>query len=225
MGHHQLDSLDEQILRLIAGNARIPFLEVARACNVSGAAIHQRIQKLTNLGVLKGSEFIIDPEKVGYETCAYIGIYLKDPASFDAVTKALEAIPEIVECHFTTGKYDMFCSVSSMTSSNPWDWRGQRRSSLSTKPLNGRCRYCRWRRKRKKVTRRAGRINAARNPQKRRGRDVSRRQDGRPCFFRATLSGRWGGTRRRPPELRRLFPSGKARRPREVLGGRGSPRR
>lgn len=63
MGHHQLDSLDEQILRLIADNARIPFLEVARACNVSGAAIHQRIQKLTNLGILKGSEFIIDPEK------------------------------------------------------------------------------------------------------------------------------------------------------------------
>ena len=55
MGHHQLDSLDEQILRLIADNARIPFLEVARACNVSGAAIHQRIQKLTNLGSLKGS--------------------------------------------------------------------------------------------------------------------------------------------------------------------------
>ena len=55
MGHHQLDSLDEQILRLIASNARIPFLEVARACNVSGAAIHQRIQNLTNLVIFKGS--------------------------------------------------------------------------------------------------------------------------------------------------------------------------
>ena len=79
MGHHQLDKLDEQLLRLIADNARIPFLEVARACNVSGAAIHQRIQKLTNLGILKGSEFIIDPEKVGYETCAYIGLFLSLP--------------------------------------------------------------------------------------------------------------------------------------------------
>ena len=59
MGHHQLDTLDEQILQLIADNARIPFLEVARACNVSGAAIHQRIQKLTNLGILKGSEYVI----------------------------------------------------------------------------------------------------------------------------------------------------------------------
>ena len=70
MGHHGLDLLDKKILTLIGEDARIPFLEVARACNVSGAAIHQRIQKLINLGILKGSQFIIDPEKVGYETCA-----------------------------------------------------------------------------------------------------------------------------------------------------------
>ena len=111
MGHHQLDKLDEQILRLIADNARIPFLEVARACNVSGAAIHQRIKKLTNLGILKGSEFIIDPEKVVYETCAYIGLFLRDPEQFDSVTEALKCIPEVVECHYTTGQYDMFIKI------------------------------------------------------------------------------------------------------------------
>lgn len=111
MGHHHLDRLDEQILKLIASNARIPFLEVARACNVSGAAIHQRIQKLTNLGILKGSEFVIDPEKIGYETCAYIGLYLKDPGQFEGVMNQLEKIPEVVECHFTTGQYDMFIKI------------------------------------------------------------------------------------------------------------------
>ena len=111
MAHHQLDSLDEKILQMIAENARIPFLEVARACNVSGAAIHQRIQKLTYLGILKGSEFIIDPEKIGYETCAYIGLYLKDPAQFDKVTEELKKIPEVVECHFTTGQYDIFIKI------------------------------------------------------------------------------------------------------------------
>ena len=66
----KIDKLDRQILRMIAEDARVPFLEVARACNVSGAAIHQRIQKLTSMGVLKGSQFLIDPEKIGYETCA-----------------------------------------------------------------------------------------------------------------------------------------------------------
>jgi Lrp/AsnC family transcriptional regulator for asnA, asnC and gidA len=111
MGHHILDSLDKKILRLISDDARIPFLEVARACNVSGAAIHQRIQKLTNLGVLKGSQFLIDPEKIGYETCAYIGLYLKNPEDFDRVVDGLKKIPEVVECHYTTGGFDLFIKI------------------------------------------------------------------------------------------------------------------
>lgn len=108
---HQLDSLDKKILKMISEDARIPFLEVARACNVSGAAIHQRIQKLTSLGVIKGSQFIIDPEKIGFETCAYIGLYLKDPGTFDRVVEELKKIPEVVECHYTTGGYDLFIKL------------------------------------------------------------------------------------------------------------------
>ena len=111
MAHQNLDLLDKKILRLIAGDARIPFLEVARSCNVSGAAIHQRIQKLTNLGILKGSQFIVDPEKVGYETCAYVGLYLQNPAKFDDVVEELKKIPEVVECHYTTGGFDMFIKI------------------------------------------------------------------------------------------------------------------
>ena len=111
MAQHNLDALDKKILRLIADDARMPFLEVARICNVSGAAIHQRIQKLTNLGVIKGSQFIIDPEKIGYETCAYIGLFLKDPGQFDFVLEELKKIPEVVECHYTTGGFDMFIKI------------------------------------------------------------------------------------------------------------------
>jgi Lrp/AsnC family transcriptional regulator for asnA, asnC and gidA len=107
----KLDKLDKQILRLIAGDARIAFLEVARECNVSGAAIHQRIQKLTAMGILKGSQFVIDPEKIGYETCAYIGLNLKDPGTFDEVVEQLKQIPEVVECHYTTGNFDMFIKI------------------------------------------------------------------------------------------------------------------
>ena len=111
MVYQRLDKLDKQILRLIANNARIAFLEVARSCNVSGAAIHQRIQKLTNMGVLNGSQFIIDPEKIGYETCAYIGLNLKNPEDFDKVVAELRNIPEVVECHYTTGDFDMFIKI------------------------------------------------------------------------------------------------------------------
>jgi Lrp/AsnC family transcriptional regulator for asnA, asnC and gidA len=111
MARHSLDKLDRKILKLIAKDARIPFLEVARECNVSGAAIHQRIQKLTSLGILKGSEFIIDPEKIGYEACAYIMIYLKDPERFAEVVEKLKQIPEVVECHITTGSFDLFVKL------------------------------------------------------------------------------------------------------------------
>jgi Lrp/AsnC family transcriptional regulator for asnA, asnC and gidA len=111
MGHHQLDELDEKILKMVICNARIPFLEVARVCNVSGAAIHQRVQKLTNLGILKGSEFIVDHNKVGYETSAYMGLFLKNPEQFGEVVSALETIPEVVECHYTTGQYDLFIKL------------------------------------------------------------------------------------------------------------------
>ena len=111
MANQKLDGLDKQILKLIAADAIIPFLEVARACDVSGAAIHQRIQKLTNMGILKGSQFIMDPEKLGYETCAFIGLNLKNPEDFDRVVEELKHIPEVTECHYTTGNFDMFIKI------------------------------------------------------------------------------------------------------------------
>jgi Lrp/AsnC family transcriptional regulator for asnA, asnC and gidA len=106
-----LDDLDRKILNLIVNDARKPFLEIARECNVSGAAIHQRVHKLIQAGVIKGAETILDNEKIGYETCAYMGIFLKNPEQFPTVTEALSKIPEIVECHYTTGQYDLFVKV------------------------------------------------------------------------------------------------------------------
>lgn len=111
MGQLQLDTLDYKILSTLSKNARKPFLEIARECNVSGAAIHQRIQKLTQTGVIQGSEARINPASVGYDTCAYIGFFLRDPSNFDHVVEELKKIPEVVECYFTTGQYDMFIKL------------------------------------------------------------------------------------------------------------------
>ena len=111
MAIQKLDNLDKQILRMVSEDARVPFLEVARACNVSGAAIHQRIAKLTSMGVLQGSQFVINPEKIGYETCAYMGLNLKNPENFVRVLEELKKIPEVTECHYTTGNFDMFIKI------------------------------------------------------------------------------------------------------------------
>ncbi|OJV36357.1 MAG: transcriptional regulator [Bacteroidales bacterium 36-12] len=111
MTSEKIDSLDKKILEFISKDARIPFLEIARECNVSGAAIHQRIQKLKNSGIIKGSQFVIDNYKVGYQTCAFIGITLSDIKSFAKVAEELQNIPEIVECHYSTGKYSFFIKI------------------------------------------------------------------------------------------------------------------
>lgn len=110
-----IDALDEKILKLITKNARIPFLEVARECGVSGAAIHQRVQRLLNIGVVSGSEFIVNPQKLGYNTCAYMGIYLDKAKYHKQVVQALRNIPEIVECHYTTGQYAIFVKIQTKT--------------------------------------------------------------------------------------------------------------
>jgi Lrp/AsnC family transcriptional regulator for asnA, asnC and gidA len=111
----EIDDLDEKILKLITKNARIPFLEVARECGVSGAAIHQRVQRLLNIEVVSGSEFLINPQKLGYNTCAYMGIYLEKAKYHTRVVQELTKIPEIVECHYTTGQYAIFIKVQTKT--------------------------------------------------------------------------------------------------------------
>jgi Lrp/AsnC family transcriptional regulator for asnA, asnC and gidA len=107
----QIDNLDRKILDIITKNARIPYLEVARDCGVSGAAIHQRVQRLIRIGVIKGSEFKVDPVLVGFRTCAYIGIFLDHPGHYREVINKFKDIPEIIECHYTTGNYSLFIKV------------------------------------------------------------------------------------------------------------------
>ncbi|MFO7656280.1 MAG: Lrp/AsnC ligand binding domain-containing protein [Bacteroidales bacterium] len=107
----QIDSLDRKILEMLIKDARVPFLEVARECGVSGAAIHQRVQRLIRLGIISGSQFNLEPKKLGYYTCAYIGIYLDNAGLFNDVSGKLLKISEIVQCHYTTGQYSMFLKV------------------------------------------------------------------------------------------------------------------
>lgn len=104
MAKTALDATDRKILKFLIENARMPFLEIARECGISGAAIHQRIRKLDEAGVIQGSRIVVDPKKMGFGVCAYISISLKDPQLLKQTVEQLKEIPEIVEAHFITGK-------------------------------------------------------------------------------------------------------------------------
>ena len=106
-----LDAIDRKILKQLIKNARTPFLEIARDCGISGAAIHQRIRKLNESGVICGSRLIVDPRMLGFDVCAYIGIRIESAKDLDATQEALKNIPEIVECHFITGSYSLFVKL------------------------------------------------------------------------------------------------------------------
>jgi len=111
MENNQFDEIDEKILQMLAKDGSIPFQEVARACGVSGTTIHTRVKRLTSLGVVQGSKYIIDPAKIGYDTCAYVGLTLKDDSIFEDVIEALKSIPEIVEVYCTNEAYDLFVKI------------------------------------------------------------------------------------------------------------------
>ncbi len=107
----KIDNLDKKILDILSKNARIPFKDVAAVCNVSRAAIHQRVQHLMDAGVIVGSGFDINPKSLGYSTCTYVGITLEKGSMYKNVVKRLLDIPEVVECHFTTGPYTMLVKL------------------------------------------------------------------------------------------------------------------
>ncbi len=108
---NQLDEIDLNILDIISKNARIPFKDVAAEVGVSRAAVHQRVNRMIDLNVIVGSGYYIDPRKIDFKTCTYIGIFLEKGSLYSTVAEKLKLIPEIVECHYTTGQYAVFVKV------------------------------------------------------------------------------------------------------------------
>ena len=107
----KIDNLDKKILSILSKNARIAFKDVAAECGVSRAAIHQRVQRLIDGDVITGSGFDVNPKSLGYNTCTYVGITLERGSMYKDVARRLQHIPEVVECHFTTGPYTMMVKL------------------------------------------------------------------------------------------------------------------
>lgn len=109
--YHNIDEIDQKILSFLIKNARMPFLEIARECGVSGAAIHQRVRKLENAGVITGSRLMVKPNALGLDVCVFISISISDSNKYTDVIESLKKIPEIVECHYITGKYSLLAKM------------------------------------------------------------------------------------------------------------------
>ncbi|MCH1548018.1 MAG: Lrp/AsnC ligand binding domain-containing protein [Flavobacteriaceae bacterium] len=107
----ELDGIDKQIIRALMQNARTPILEISKRIGVSGAAIHQRLRKLENCGLIQGSKVIINSKLLGFKTMAFIGVYLDKAAENASVVRQLKKIDEIIECHYTTGNWSILTKI------------------------------------------------------------------------------------------------------------------
>ncbi|WP_291274037.1 Lrp/AsnC family transcriptional regulator [Flavobacterium sp.] len=107
----EIDGIDKEILRDLMEDARKPILQIANKIGISGAAIHQRLKKLEQAGVISGSKYVVDSKVLGYKTMAFVGIYLEKASSNPEVVKELKKIPEVLEAHYTTGNWSILTKI------------------------------------------------------------------------------------------------------------------
>ena len=111
MSNYQIDQIDQKILSFLVNNARMPFLEIARECGVSGAAIHQRVKKMESMGIITGSTLLVKAKALGLNVCAFVGVSLAQANSYPQVVEALKKMSEVVECHFITGNHALLLKI------------------------------------------------------------------------------------------------------------------
>lgn len=108
---YNIDEIDRKILTRLVKNARESYLDIARECKVSGVAIHQRVKKLEHNGIITGSQVKVKPAALGFQICGFIFISLSEANKYPEVVEALKKIPEVVECHFITGRYALLIKI------------------------------------------------------------------------------------------------------------------
>lgn len=106
-----IDGIDKIILNELISNARTPINQIAIKASISGAAVHQRIKKLETSGLISGSHIKLNPKILGFKTMAFIGVYLDKAMNNLIAVNKLNQIPEILECHYTTGNWSIFIKI------------------------------------------------------------------------------------------------------------------
>lgn len=107
----EIDKLDRQILHLLMQNVNRAYTDIAKELGVSGGTIHVRLKKMTEMGIVQGAQLLINPAAIGYDICAFIGVFLEKGSAYQEVVEKMRSISEIVELHYTTGSYSMFVKI------------------------------------------------------------------------------------------------------------------
>lgn len=106
-----IDELDRRILELLQSNARTPAAEIAREIGLAPSAVHYRIRRLEESGVIQGYETRIDPRAIGRGLLSYVRVQTGEGAQAPVITEALCSVPGVQEVHRVVGEDCFFVKV------------------------------------------------------------------------------------------------------------------
>jgi DNA-binding Lrp family transcriptional regulator len=106
----QIDALDARLIDLMAAEPRIGLMEASRRLGVARGTVQARLTKLTERGVIRGFGPEVEPARMGYPVTAFVALEITQGRLAEAIAH-LEAIPEVLEAHATSGALDLLVRV------------------------------------------------------------------------------------------------------------------
>lgn len=99
-----MESIDRQILALLAVDGRMSYTDIGRETGLSTSAAQQRVRRLEQRGIISGYRAVIDPASLGRTLTAFISVRPIDPASDENVALVLTSYTEITDFHSVAGE-------------------------------------------------------------------------------------------------------------------------
>jgi Lrp/AsnC family leucine-responsive transcriptional regulator len=99
-----IDVLDTQILGILQDNARTSNAEIARRVGLAPSAVHERIRKLEERGIISGYAARIEPKSAELGLLAFIFVRSDESPGEEEAARALAALPEVQEVHHVAGE-------------------------------------------------------------------------------------------------------------------------
>mgnify|MGYP003501889221 CR=1 FL=1 len=112
-----LDDTDRAIAAQLCHDGRISYTDLGKALGMSTSAVHQRVRRLEQRGVVKGYAAKVDHQALGRQITAFISITPLDPAAPDDIPERLHELPQIEECHSVAGDENYILKVRVATPS------------------------------------------------------------------------------------------------------------
>ena len=106
-----IEDTDAEILRLLSRDGRMSFTDLAKRTGLSVSAVHSRVRRLEQRGVIRGYHAVVDPEALDLPLTAFVSVKPIDPSAPDDAPERLAGIDAIEACHSVAGEESYILKV------------------------------------------------------------------------------------------------------------------